>query len=675
MFEKTQNIDENARRQRIRSLLLSCMNLRTSSTTALRLCLECTRVILGLGKQNPQALKKLVCDTLLPLHSMQGKISPTQSRLGSFHKELTLAVCKACETQPDMYEQIIVDLAGSRFPQMSEGNSPKEVLFLHELERIVSECKTQLSSKARSTLVARLLTCIQSLHAAVCERALQFWQSDSVFYALQGPDKLLSKTCDRALAKTSLEHWSETVRSMAGASLMKSIQQEPHMTQDSSMERAIAEAKARASRAANPQPVKTFALPKTFTSTSVIRDATEPFAVGAFGLIWKGRAIVIGASKAQWPLIALKELEDSAAAKQELEAMTRIGPNPNLVTLLGVFELRGGSVVSLVLEFIDGPGDLHSVVVERGMLDVNQCKQFAGELGNALRFVHEMGYVFGDVKPENVLITNDGHVKLCDFGSAFSGPGLKSAQAVGTVEYMPPEQVSSVFGDWWAFGCVLHFMLCGRPPVFFDREDDSDLTVAFSRAVTFADTRGGSLVKDANGRALIAQLCARDPNNRPNDGGESHSFFANFRPWNTLVSKRDVPRLSPSDKSLFSTTRGPWARRTFSTILSPLPAQYHIDATFVQMCLGLDGLDDKAGLAISQSLAAAWDTNVSLSQALETSMVAIPKTRIPSTFYNGGLRAGGEKRLNNGGVGGEGGKMRRVQQANYSVAGVDLSAG
>lgn len=650
-------------RPTLRQMLGTGLSMNGASATLLKLCLEATRVVLELAPQTPhnaQAAKELLQTKLLPLHNIQGKISPTQSVLGSFHQELTLCVVRACERMNSSqgWEMVIVDLATTRYPPMNEGNSPKEVLFLHELEKVIAECTVPLTSKARSYMVTRLLSGISSLHAAVCQRALSFWRNEKVLKDLQGSDSLLSKSCEHTLAKTSLEHWSSTVKNMAGAALLlgnPTTAGSSESTSDGFVNQAVQRAQENSERLLNLQPVETMPMPKTFSSTSVLRDALEPFAIGAFGVIWKGRAIVQGVSKSQWPLVALKELSDLASAKQEAEAMSRIGSHPNLINLLGLYETRKGVAITLVLDYVDGPGDLHTVVVERGVLPVHACRFLAGEIGSGLRHIHSKGIVFGDMKPENVLITQDGHAKICDFGSAFEVQN--STSTVGTVEYMPPEQVSSVVGDWWAFGCTLHYMLCGRPPVFFDRQEDSDLSNAFSRAVTFADEKGGSLIQDNAGRMLVGQLCSRNPSDRPSDGGESHPFFKENQPWAGLHQRQGVA--IPKEKMVKTATNsGPWQRRTFSTIFSPFPSTYVIDSAFLESCLGgLSHTDQEQHISFEDNR---------MSDIFDAAIALVPKSRISPPEEED---MAGSTNVSK--------KARHVPMPNrsYKVAGVDLSAG
>jgi len=540
-------------------LALGSALVPASNPTLLRVALTVVRAILSSGAAlELDTCRALLSARLLPLHQVQGKISPTESLLGQFHRELTLCVSEACKASPELCDFALLNVL-ERYPQMTEGNSPKEVLFLHEIEHLVQSA-AKLSSKVRQSVVTRLAACAGSLHALVAERALCFWQNAPVIAKLQGDDALVDRQCSLILARASTAHWSATVRKMAGAALLVTTKQP--VERDAVVVAAIAAAKA----VPPPEPPEAPApIPATFSSTSVVRDATEPFAHGAFGNVWRARATVAGKPKAQWPLLALKEMTDGAAAQREVQVMSRIGSHANIVALLGVFE--GKLTTSIVLELAEG-GDLHTAVVERGSLTPDVARFLAGEVGSALAHVHARGFVFGDVKPENVVLSAAGHAKLCDFGSCFDGN--KAGPIKGTVEYLAPEQVASVPGDWWAFGCVVHFMLAGRPPVFFhDHDAEADLPAAFARAVTFADSDAAQ-VKDPAGRALVSALTKRDPAARANDGGESSAFFDGARPWSQL-HLRTAPVLAAG---AVAKEKGPWTRRTFSVLHSPMPGSW-----------------------------------------------------------------------------------------------------
>lgn len=640
-----------------------------ASPTLLKLCLECLGAVAH--EQTSATAMSLLTSKLLPLHLIQGKLSPTQSLLEAFHRELTLCVAKLCQATEGSaaaaWDLCIQQLTSTLYPAQNEGNSPKEVLILHELETLLDMCPTAVSSKSRACVCTRLLSCISSLHGMVCERALTFWQSDRIFALLQQDEGLLSKMCDGALAKANLEHWSPTVRSMAGAALLKGKPDNANTSSSPLMGKAMENAKQ--SQLARQIVPETMPLPKAYTSTSVIRDALEPFASGAFGVIWKGRAIVPGVGKAQWPLLALKEVDSTAVALREIEAMSRIGPHINLVQLLGTFTTAKSSM-HLVLELVEGPGDLHTVVCDRQTLSLELTRWFGAQLGNAIKHIHSKGYVFGDVKPENVLVTNQGLVKLCDFGSCFLA--TKERGIGGTIEYLAPEQLPGFPGDWWAFGCVLHFMLTGKPPVFFNTEEETDLPNAFARAVTFADQRGGVHIKDQTCRSLVASLCARDATQRPTDGGESHAFFNVVRPWSTLAEQRisefpGLPEAFHKSRDSANGSSSPWQRRTFSTIHSPLPKQYKqgLDASLLSKAVIV-----AQSSSVSSQLGEDWSAHAARAQVLfETALTAIPKHRIACSPSPDLLQQDGRDDLHGGG------KIRRVIKKSYNVGGLDLSAG
>src|SRR5215207_10706933 len=131
----------------------------------------------------------------------------------------------------------------------------------------------------------------------------------------------------------------------------------------------------------------------------------------------------------------------------------------------------------LVMRFIRGD-DLRTLVRRDGPLAPLRAAAIAEQLGDALDAIHRAGYVHRDVKPANVLIDDDGHVYLSDFGLAKAalatrGPTSQS-HWVGTLDYVAPEQIRGepvdARTDVYALGGVLLFMLTARPP--FDREGD-----------------------------------------------------------------------------------------------------------------------------------------------------------------------------------------------------------
>ena len=95
-----------------------------------------------------------------------------------------------------------------------------------------------------------------------------------------------------------------------------------------------------------------------------------------------------------------------------------------------------------------------------------------------LEYLHEKKIIYRDLKPENVLIDIDGHVRLVDFGN--SKQGLERTDRTysfcGSFEYMTPEVVTRVphsYGvDFYALGALLHELICGLPPFYSKNRDE-----------------------------------------------------------------------------------------------------------------------------------------------------------------------------------------------------------
>jgi serine/threonine-protein kinase len=126
----------------------------------------------------------------------------------------------------------------------------------------------------------------------------------------------------------------------------------------------------------------------------------------------------------------------------------------------------------MVLEYIEGES-LRAYLAEHAPLPVEQALRFAAQLAEVLEYVHAQGVVHRDLKPDNILVTPDGSLKLTDFGIALRLASRRLtfshlSNAVGTPDYMAPEQVRGERGDArtdvYALGVLLYEMLTGRVP-------------------------------------------------------------------------------------------------------------------------------------------------------------------------------------------------------------------
>ncbi|HZC52303.1 MAG TPA: protein kinase [Mycobacterium sp.] len=177
----------------------------------------------------------------------------------------------------------------------------------------------------------------------------------------------------------------------------------------------------------------------------------------------------------------------------------------------------------LVMELIEG-GTLRELLAERGPMPPHAVVAVLRPVLGGLAAAHLAGLVHRDVKPENVLISDDGDVKIADFGlvRAVAAAGITSASVIlGTAAYLSPEQVrngsSSPRSDVYSVGVLTYELLTGRTPF----TGDSPLSIAYQRLDTDVP-RAGAAIDGVPPQfdALVARATARDPADRYADAIE-----------------------------------------------------------------------------------------------------------------------------------------------------------
>jgi Protein kinase domain/Protein phosphatase 2A regulatory B subunit (B56 family) len=142
---------------------------------------------------------------------------------------------------------------------------------------------------------------------------------------------------------------------------------------------------------------------------------------GAFGCVRYARLIDRSKTRSYWAEYAVKviatdkirELGYEASVQREI-AVLRILSHPGIARLVSSFRFREGAY--LVLEYASG-GDLHHLLRKHGSLDHESTRFVMGEVVAALSSIHDLGLVYSDLKTENILVTETGHIKLTDMGA------------------------------------------------------------------------------------------------------------------------------------------------------------------------------------------------------------------------------------------------------------------
>lgn len=201
---------------------------------------------------------------------------------------------------------------------------------------------------------------------------------------------------------------------------------------------------------------------------------------------------------------------------REAKSVARLA-HPNVV---GVFDQGAqGAYVYLAMEYVAGC-TLRDVLRERGALQPRAALDILEPVLAALGAAHRAGFVHRDMKPENVLIGDDGRVKVADFGlvRAVGTATDTTGSLLGTVSYLAPEQIeqgtADTRSDVYACGVVLYEMLTGGKP----HAGDTAAQVIYQHLNEDVPAPSGAVPGLAAGLDdLVAAATARDPELRPAD--------------------------------------------------------------------------------------------------------------------------------------------------------------
>ncbi|KAL2623947.1 hypothetical protein R1flu_008192 [Riccia fluitans] len=335
--------------------------------------------------------------------------------------------------------------------------------------------------------------------------------------------------------------------------------------------------------------------PSALKDRTTINDfeIIKPISRGAFGRVFLARKRTTGDLFAIKVLRKVDMIRKNAVESVQAERNILISArNPFVVRFFYSFTCREN--LYLVMEYLNG-GDLYSMLRNMGCLPEHIARHYVAELVLALEYLHSLGVVHRDLKPDNLLIAHDGHIKLTDFGLSrvglinstddLSGPAAGGIQvadpwavaeeharqrerrqqqsAVGTPDYLAPEILlgtgHGTTADWWSTGVILFEFLTGIPPfnaehpqVIFDN--------ILNRKIPWPDVPEEMSYEAQD---LINRLLREDPHERLGAKGaaevKAHPFFKDVE-WDTLARQKAafVPSPDTAHDTSYFITRSAW---------------------------------------------------------------------------------------------------------------------
>jgi beta-lactam-binding protein with PASTA domain/tRNA A-37 threonylcarbamoyl transferase component Bud32 len=180
--------------------------------------------------------------------------------------------------------------------------------------------------------------------------------------------------------------------------------------------------------------------------------------------------------------VLFEELSGDSAFVERFRREAQAAANLNHPNIVSVYDWgEANDSYFLVMEYVNGVS-LSRYLADKGRLGVTEAASIGAKVANALYYAHRHGVIHRDIKPGNVLLTEEGGVKVTDFGIARAGSAQDSITqtgvVMGTAQYFSPEQAQGMptdgRSDIYSLGVVLYEMAAGRPPF----TGDSPVSVA-----------------------------------------------------------------------------------------------------------------------------------------------------------------------------------------------------
>lgn len=219
--------------------------------------------------------------------------------------------------------------------------------------------------------------------------------------------------------------------------------------------------------------------------------------------------------------------------------------HPNIVEMYDVGEDSGKYFI--VMEYVNGR-TLKSLIKKRGALNLTEAIDIMLQLTSGIACAHDSYIIHRDIKPQNVLILEDGRVKITDFGIAMalnSNELTQTNSVMGSVHYLPPEQASgsgsTIKCDIYSLGILMYELLTGKVP--FKGENAVEIAIKHMKdQIPSVCEFNNSIPQSVEN--IILRACAKNPKNRYNSVTEMYNDLATCLNENRKDEKRLVYKYS-----------------------------------------------------------------------------------------------------------------------------------